>query len=1016
MKHNRALLVATLFTAGLLFVVGGFFGLPAITSTRVAAAQVEFQGGATQEMLDYALNFGRATDFAVFGGRRVVNRGESNFRGRVGSGGNVEGVAGMTEGESPESRGQAKQDLKDALRWIGQLPCADVDSPNLAGRTFTPGVYCLPSADLIGEMTIDARGNENARFVFRISGGLTTGEESSIRLIDGARASNVYIVADGPITIGDESSIRANVISKGTVTIGAGTDISGKSIGVEGEIDVESSSLGNGSGFIQICKELAPGETTIPANQLFTFRIVGVTQTYTIPAGSCTAPISVAAGEVTVSEDLRANTAVISIVTNPANRRVSVSLATRQVVVAVPEGDVTDETVITFTNQTTRTGVIEICKRALDTDVTGFFEFTVQGAPGQTFAVPVGACSRAINVTILQEPGTPFTANVTELARTNFRLEDATTFPASRFNSLTLDEGFDANGVELADNTNGGFANVDLLASTTATNQTTVNFFNRSLPGRVKVCKITADPNIPVGTLFRFSVTGTVPTDPTTPTLGENNTFIIDVPAGPDAQDGTCRFVDALFVVGQPVTIVETGLATGQTLPSPLTFADTRVSRIRASTPILSSNLATRTVIINARNTTAAVDFTNFVFRPAILKLCKVAGAGVSVGTNFVFNIALANPLTSMPVSSAPVTVQAGSCVFLNGPFPAVPEFPGIGTFNFNTQLIVTEQAAPGVNVTAITSPSGGGLTNVNLANRTATIMLNRAALSNQFNEIEFTNTAAPVVPAAASIRYDFDGDGISDPVIFRPSTGTWWYGASSAGGAPRASQFGIATDRLVAADFDGDRKTDLAVYRDGEWHIYNSNGYAVHKFGLANDIPQPGDYDGDGQADMAVYRPSDGYWHILGTRDGYMQIRFGISTDMPVAADFDGDGRMDVALYRSGTWYILGSTSGFVAHQFGIGGDKPIAADYDGDGRADLAVVRSGVWHILRTTEGYMQTPFGQPSDSPVPADYDGDGRTDLAVYRSSTNMWQILRSSSTESSLTTLQFGSDGDVLMPY
>lgn len=1018
-KHNRALLMATLFTAGLLFVVGGFFGLPAATSTRVAAAQVEFQGGATQEMLDYALNFGRAGDFAVFGGRRVVNRGQSNFRGLVGTTGNMEGVPGELDGESRQNHGQAKQDLKDTLKWIGHLPCADVNDPNLAGRTFTPGVYCLPSADLSGEMTIDARGDANARFVFRISGGLETGDESSIRLIAGARASNVYIIADGPITIGDESSIRANVISKGSVTIGAGTDISGKSIGADGDIDIESSSVGPGTGVIEICKALSAGDP-IATGTIFTFNITGGTQNIQVPAGSCSAPITVAAGNVTVTEAARADTAVVGIVTNPANRRVSFSLALRQVVVAVPEGDVTNETIITFTNQTTRTGTIEICKRALDSDVSGFFEFTVQGAPGQTFAVPVGFCSRAINVTILQVPQSTFTTNVTELARPNFRLENVTTFPVNRLNGpFTPNQGFDANGAPLEDNTNGGFANVTLIQNGGVASQTTVNFFNRSLPGVIKVCKITADTNaIPLQTLFRFTVSGLAPTSPTQTLPGTQVTRTIDVPAGPDSQGGFCRFVDGTFVVGEPVTIVETGLAPGQTLPNGFTFADTRVSRIRASTPILSSNLETRTVVINARNTTATVDFTNFVFRPAILKLCKVAGAGVNVGTNFTFNIALVNPLTSRPVSSAPITVPAGSCTFVNGPFPAVEQFPGIGTFNLNTQLIVTEQAAAGVNVTAITSPSGSPIS-ANLAARAGTITFNRSALAStlNFNEIEFTNSAAPVAPAEASVRYDFDGDGISDPVIFRPSTGTWWYGASSAGGSPRADRFGIATDRLAAADYDGDGRTDTAVYRDGEWHIYDATrGYAVHRFGFATDIPQPGDYDGDGRADMAVYRPSDGYWHVLGSRDGYIQIRFGISTDMPVAADYDGDGRMDVAVYRSGTWYILGSTRGFVAHQFGIGGDKPIAADYDGDGQVDLAVVRSGVWHILRTRDGYMQTPFGQPSDSPVPADYDGDGRTDMAVYRSSTNMWHILRSSSTEGAPTTVQFGSAGDMLMPY
>ncbi len=268
---------------------------------------------------------------------------------------------------------------------------------------------------------------------------------------------------------------------------------------------------------------------------------------------------------------------------------------------------------------------------------------------------------------------------------------------------------------------------------------------------------------------------------------------------------------------------------------------------------------------------------------------------------------------------------------------------------------------------------------------------------------------------AARRVVADFDGDGRTDVSVFRPANGTWYVQQSTSGFA--GVQFGASSDKVASADYDGDGKTDYAVYRSGTWYLNRSaQGFVGIGFGDGSDIPQPADYDGDGKAELAVFRPSTGIWYIYNLANNqFNAVQFGQSGDKPVAADFDGDGKADQAIYRGGVWYILQSQNGFTAYQFGAATDVTAIGDYDGDSRTDVAVYRpsNGTWYVLRSSGGVQTVQFGQSGDVPAQGDFDGDGKTDVAVFRPTEGKWYILNSTTGVARVET--FGAGTDIPVP-
>jgi hypothetical protein len=282
------------------------------------------------------------------------------------------------------------------------------------------------------------------------------------------------------------------------------------------------------------------------------------------------------------------------------------------------------------------------------------------------------------------------------------------------------------------------------------------------------------------------------------------------------------------------------------------------------------------------------------------------------------------------------------------------------------------------------------------------------------------------VCELGADSRADFDGDGKTDLSIFRPSEGNWYLNRSTAGFT--VLNWGISTDTLVPGDYDGDGKADVAVFRPSntigvtDFYILNSGTmtYSGAEWGVVGDIPVSGNFDGDTKDDIAVWRPSSGTWYVLNSSNGSNTIEpFGLNGDVPVSMNTDNDNKTNLAVFRpsNNTWYVARNTgspaTNFDAFPFGAAGDKLIPADYDDDNKTDIAVYRpsTGQWVIRKSSDSTTTfTTFGISTDIPVPGDYDGDGQDDIAVYRSGT--WYINRSTS---GMLTQAFGTGTDIAIP-
>lgn len=191
-------------------------------------------------------NLGTAANFVLFSSNGAVkNTGITHLTGNVGTNngsstgfGNVDGVMHDNDGASA----QCSTDLLSAYNVLNATIPTFFPAPLLGnGATLIAGVYSITGAATLDKtLTLDAKGNAGAVFIFQIQGAFSSSANSQVVLTGGAKACNVFWKIEGKVILASGSSIKGTVIANNSaIDMYTGVSLEGRALSTTGAITVD---------------------------------------------------------------------------------------------------------------------------------------------------------------------------------------------------------------------------------------------------------------------------------------------------------------------------------------------------------------------------------------------------------------------------------------------------------------------------------------------------------------------------------------------------------------------------------------------------------------------------------------------------------------------------------------------------------------------------------------------------------------------------------------------------------
>ncbi|HEX8340413.1 MAG TPA: Ig-like domain-containing protein [Tepidisphaeraceae bacterium] len=238
-------------------IAGGVNGVKDLAGNPLANDRVWSFTTGTQIAQDPVL-LKRAAPFAVMARASISSTGATQINGDVGlNPGAAQGIPTSQVNGTIHVTNQtiinAQTDLLAAYNDAVSRTVTSVALPgNMGGLTFTPGLYTNSTSVLISgagpnnNVTLDAQGDPNAIFIFKMGSTLTTGPGAQVILAGGAKANNIFWQVGTSATLDTTTIFKGNVMAAVTITVNTGSVVEGRLLGgstSDGSVTINASTV-----------------------------------------------------------------------------------------------------------------------------------------------------------------------------------------------------------------------------------------------------------------------------------------------------------------------------------------------------------------------------------------------------------------------------------------------------------------------------------------------------------------------------------------------------------------------------------------------------------------------------------------------------------------------------------------------------------------------------------------------------------------------------------------------------